>query len=225
MAGFTSIKDAIYFSILVSGTNFLMTGIALFLIDKIGRRRILLYTIVGTAVGLAILGVGFVFVTGFTTKQNTCFDYRGNCGACIIDDRCGFSMDSDSCVLKNQSNSGSLYLSCPSINTGGSWFTLVSLVIFVTSYALGLGHVPWTVQSELFPLSVRGRAVGLATATNWLANLGVAVSFLPLTEVITISGTFWIYAIFMVIGWIFVYTAVPETAGKSLEEIQELFLR
>ncbi|CAG8742573.1 11458_t:CDS:2, partial [Acaulospora morrowiae] len=184
---------------------------------KVGRRRILLYTIVGTAVGLAILGVGFVFVTGFTTKQNTCFDYGGNCGACIIDDRCGFSMASDSCVFKNQSNLKSLYSSCPSMNTGGSWFTLISLVIFVTSYALGLGHVPWTVQSELFSLSVRGRAVGLAT--------GVAVSFLPLTEAITISGTFWIYAIFMVVGWIFVYTAVPETTGKSLEEIQELFLR
>ncbi|CAG8450701.1 15539_t:CDS:10 [Dentiscutata erythropus] len=207
MAGFTEIRDAIVFSILVSATNFAMTVVALYIIDRVGRRRILLSTLIGTVIGLTLLGIGFVFVTGLTTKQNTCTDYGTRCGACLIDDRCGFSKLNDFCVDKSSVPSDQLYSACPS-----------------ATYALGIGHAPWTIQSEIFPLNVRGRANGIATATNWCVNLVVAITFLPLTELITISGTFWMYGVFMIIGWLFVYLMVPETAGKSLEEIQELFL-
>ncbi|CAJ0905367.1 9078_t:CDS:2, partial [Entrophospora sp. SA101] len=90
-------------------------------------------------------------------------------------------------------------------------------------YALGLGHAPWLMQSELFPLNIRGRASGVATATNWFMNSCVVIAFLPLTETITISGTFWLYALLMTFGWFFVYFMVPETSGRSLEEITEDF--
>ncbi|CAG8485833.1 6501_t:CDS:10 [Scutellospora calospora] len=159
---------------------------------------------------------------GAIVKQNTCADYGKRCGACLIDDRCGFSK-LGVCVEKTSSND-QLYDSCPSTSIGGNWFTLSSLVIFVASYALGIGHAPWTIQSEIFSLNVRGRANGIATATNWCVNLIVAVTFLPLTELITVSGTFWMYGVFMIIGWLFVYFMVPETSGKSLEETRELFL-
>ncbi|CAG8570120.1 28863_t:CDS:10 [Racocetra persica] len=223
MAGFTDIRDAIIFSILVSATNFAMTVVALYLIDRVGRRRILLYTLFGTVVGLVLLGIGFIFVTGLVPKQDTCADYGTRCGACLIDDRCGFSKLKDVCVDKTLS-SDQLYDSCPSTSIRGNWFTLSSLVVFVAAYALGIGHAPWTIQSEIFPLNVRGRANGIATATNWCVNLVVAITFLPLTELITVSATFWMYGVFMIFGWLFVYLMVPETTGKSLEEIQELFL-
>ncbi|CAG8625534.1 21794_t:CDS:10 [Cetraspora pellucida] len=216
--------NAIVFSILVSATNFGMTVVALYLIDRIGRRRILLVTLFGTVIGLALLGIGFIFVTGLVPKQDSCAGYGTNCGACLIDDRCGFSKLKDGCVDRTLFSDDQLYDSCPSSSIGGNWFTLSSLVVFVAAYALGIGHAPWTIQSEIFPLNVRGRANGIATATNWCVNLVVAVTFLPLTELITISGAFWMYGIFMIIGWLFVYFMVPETAGKSLEEIQELFL-
>ncbi|RIB15425.1 general substrate transporter [Gigaspora rosea] len=224
MAGFTNIRDAIVFSILVSATNFAMTVVALYLIDRVGRRRILLTTLIGTVIGLTLLGIGFVFVTGLTPNQNTCVDYGTRCGACLIDDRCGFSKLNGVCADISSIPLDQLYNACPSASLKGNWFTLSSLVVFVAAYALGIGHAPWTIQSEIFPLNVRGRANGIATATNWCANLVVAVTFLPLTELITASGTFWMYSIFMILGWLFVYFMVPETAGKSLEEIQELFL-
>lgn len=58
---------------------------------------------------------------------------------------------------------------------------LISIMIFVASYALGLGNVPW-MQSELFPLNVRSLGSGLATATNWLANFIIGLTFLPLVS-------------------------------------------
>ncbi|CAG8720830.1 16437_t:CDS:2, partial [Racocetra fulgida] len=64
-------------------------------------------------------------------KQDTCADYGTRCGACLIDDRCGFSKLKDVCVDKTSLSSDQLYGSCPSTSIGGNWFTLSSLVVFV----------------------------------------------------------------------------------------------
>ncbi|GBB89120.1 hypothetical protein RclHR1_01580021 [Rhizophagus clarus] len=246
MAGFVNIKDAIIFSLVVSLTNFLMTGVALYIIDGVGRRKILIYTVFATILGLFLLGLGFYFTTGFTPKQLNCIDYGNKCGACLLDDRCGFSKrDGGTCLPRNtkstaasigkvnffspinenkqENDDDGFYKNCPSLKPIYTWFTLVSLVIYVMAYALGLGHAPWLIQSEIFPLNVRGRATGIGTATNWLFNLVISVSFLPLTELITTTGTFWLYAIFMIFSWVFIYFMVPETSGISLEEIKGLF--
>ncbi|CAB4387131.1 unnamed protein product [Rhizophagus irregularis] len=249
MAGFVNIRDAIVFSLVVSLTNFLMTGVALYIIDGVGRRKILIYTVIATILGLLLLGLGFYFTTGFTPKQPNCIDYGDKCGACLLDDRCGFSKrDGGTCLPRNTKNTATsigkinffsplngnkqendnstdeeFYENCPSLKPIYTWFTLVSLIIYVMAYALGLGHAPWLIQSEIFPLNVRGRASGIGTATNWSFNLLITVSFLPLTEIITTTGTFWLYAIFMIFSWFFIYFMVPETAGLSLEEIQGLF--
>lgn len=64
---------------------------------------------------------------------------------------------------------------------GAAIVILVSIMTYVAAYALGLGNVPW-MQSELFPLNVRSLGSGLATATNWLANFIVGLTFLPLVR-------------------------------------------
>nr|CAG8524735.1 8231_t:CDS:10 [Entrophospora candida] len=213
MAGFAIIKEAIVFSILVSITNFVATVVALYVIDRVGRRTILLYTIIATVIGLFLLGIGFVSIVGLVPKQDTCTDYGTRCAACVIDDRCGFSKHLGGiCSPKNDHEE--FYDSCPDGSLAGSLFTLFTLMLFISGYALGLGHAPWLMQSELFPLNIRGRASGVATV----------IAFLPLTETITISGTFWLYALLMTFGWFFVYFMVPETSGRSLEEITEDFL-
>ncbi|KAG9292077.1 hypothetical protein G9A89_017977 [Geosiphon pyriformis] len=237
MAGFATVKSATIFSVLVALTNFLMTAVALYVIDKIGRRRILLVTIIGMVIGLLLLGTGFIFVTGFVPKQDSCSEYGTRCGSCLQDDRCAFTIPEKICLPKPDNgdeykimnislstySSTDYYNSCPDVNYRGTYLTLMSLVFYVAAYALGLGHAPWLIQSELFPLNVRGRANGIATATNWIFNLAVSVSFLPLTEAITATGTFWLYAGIMILGWIFVFRWVPETKGKSLEEVKEVF--
>ncbi|KAK7608097.1 general substrate transporter [Phyllosticta citricarpa] len=103
---------------------------------------------------------------------------------------------------------------------GGMWaiIILISMVIYVAGYAVGLGNVPWQ-QSELFPLSVRSLGSALATATNWGTNFVVGLTFLPLMDGLSPAGTFALYAAVCVAAWATVHRIYPETAGMSLEEV------
>lgn len=99
--------------------------------------------------------------------------------------------------------------------------TLIALVVFIVSFAFSLGPVVWTVINEVFPGRVRGRAVAVATAVNWGAAFLVSQFFLTLINAIGTSATFWLFAFFCLAGWIWVYRTVPETKGRSLEEIEK----
>ena len=103
--------------------------------------------------------------------------------------------------------------------------TVVALVAFITSFAFSLGPVVWTVINEVFPARVRGRGVALATAINWGSAYLVSQFFLSLVQAIGSSATFWLFALFCVIGWVWVYRTVPETKRQSLEQIQEIWGR
>ncbi|KAF9977469.1 myo-inositol transporter [Modicella reniformis] len=229
MAGFPNAKSATLFSLLIAGTNMIMTMVAIKIIDRVGRRKILLVTIVGMIIGLIILGVAFIRIMGFTVRQGECVQYGSNCAACLTDDRCYFQDLSNTCQDMGWNGTGKrpIYTGvCPNRSGGikaGSWVALASLVFYVASYGLGLGNAPWLIQSELFPLDIRGKATGMATACNFTGNLVISLTFLTLTQRITATGTFWLYAGILVIAWFFVYFLVPETAGMNLEAIQELF--
>ncbi len=113
---------------------------------------------------------------------------------------------------------------CAFLSKGGAAgaVTLVGLVIFIISFAFSLGPVVWTVINEVFPSRVRGRAVAVATAVNWGAAFVVSQFFLTLVEAIGRPATFWLFTFFCVTGWVWVWRRVPETNGRTLEEI-ELF--
>jgi sugar porter (SP) family MFS transporter len=98
--------------------------------------------------------------------------------------------------------------------------TVIALVVFITSFAFSLGPVVWTVINEVFPAHIRSRGVALATAVNWGSAYLVSQFFLSLVELIGNSQTFWLFGFFCLVGWIWVYKAVPETKGESLEQIQ-----
>ena len=101
--------------------------------------------------------------------------------------------------------------------------TLAALVVFIACFAFSLGPVVWTVINEIFPGHIRGRAVAVATAVNWASAFIVSQVFLSLVNVLGNSITFWLFGLFCVIGWIWVFYAVPETKGRSLEQIQQLW--
>ena len=101
--------------------------------------------------------------------------------------------------------------------------TLVALVVFIVSFAFSLGPVVWTVINEIFPGRVRGRAVAVATAVNWGAAFVVSEFFLTLVEAIGEAGTFWLFAFFCAAGGAWVWKRVPETNGRSLEQIEALW--
>jgi SP family galactose:H+ symporter-like MFS transporter len=98
--------------------------------------------------------------------------------------------------------------------------TVVALIVFITSFAFSLGPVTWTVINEVFPARIRGRGVALATAINWGSAYLVSQFFLSLVEAIGSSMTFFLFALFCVLGWLWVYRSVPETKQQTLEQIQ-----
>ncbi|KAI9494798.1 general substrate transporter [Zychaea mexicana] len=224
MAGFSNHADSTSVAIIVALTNMVFTAVAIKLIDRIGRRRMLISTMFTMILGLVALGGSFAALQGITPKQNSCDLYGDVCARCILDDRCGWSTETNSCtslVLGNTAYESE----CPADKTdrGTSIILLFALFVYVGSYALGLGYAPWLIQSELFNMRARSRANGVSTSVNWFCNLLVAISFLSLTNALSAAGAFWFYAVLSVIFWALIIRYVPETAGKSLEETEQLF--
>jgi sugar porter (SP) family MFS transporter len=101
--------------------------------------------------------------------------------------------------------------------------TIVCLVVFIASFAFSLGPIVWTVISEIYPNRVRGRAIAFATAVNWGSAFLVSQFFLTLVDKIGAAATFWAFAGTSVLAFAWIWRAVPETKGRSLEEIQEIW--
>lgn len=99
------------------------------------------------------------------------------------------------------------------------WLDIVSLVMYVGSFAIGPRPVFWVLISEIYPQKIRGKAMGLSSLTNRLSNFVVTLTFLTLTGWIGRSGTFFLYATFAVITWLVFFYLIPETKGRSLEDI------
>ena len=107
--------------------------------------------------------------------------------------------------------------------SGAGIVTLLALVGFIICFAFSMGPVVWTVINEVFPGHIRGRAVAVATAVNWGSAFLVSQSFLTLIGAMGNSLTFWLFALFCGVAWIWIYYRVPETKGQSLEQIQQLW--
>jgi SP family galactose:H+ symporter-like MFS transporter len=168
-AGFKSASSAILATMGVGIVNVLMTAVAIGLIDRVGRRPLLLTGLIGMAIGLGLLGFAF--------------------------------------MLPGQQSILGL------IAAG-------SLMLYVASFAIGLGPVFWLLISEIYPLKIRGLAMSVATEANWGSNLIIALTFLTLIQLLGETGTFWLYGLVSILAWLFAYFLVPETKGRSLEEIE-----
>lgn len=103
------------------------------------------------------------------------------------------------------------------------YLTLVFMIFFTLSYALGLGIVPWLVQSEIFSGQVRGIGAGMATATNWSTNLLISSTFLHLVKLIHPQGCFGLFSVLSALSCAFTYWQLPETAGVSLSDVSNAF--
>ncbi len=166
-AGLSGASVAILATAGVGVVNVLFTLVSMWLIDRAGRRVLLLWSLGGMALTLGTLAAGFAF------------------GASSL-----------------------------------AWLTIISLAAYVAFFAVGLGPVFWLLIAEIFPLGVRGQAMGLASIANWSFNLLVTLTFLDLINLFGSVGTFLIYAVLTVFGFVFTARLVPETKGRSLEEIE-----
>ena len=104
-----------------------------------------------------------------------------------------------------------------------AWIATLSVAAYVGFFAIGLGPVFWLLISEIFPLAVRGRAMGVATVANWGSNLIVSQVFLMLVTGLGASATFGLFAVMSVGALLFTVALVPETRGRTLEEIEANF--
>ncbi|MBL8905601.1 MAG: sugar porter family MFS transporter [Rhizobiales bacterium] len=152
----------------IGAVNVLATFIAIALIDKLGRRPLLLTGLVGMGVSLGMVGIA-------------------------------------------------MHADMPGM------VTLVALVVFIISFAFSLGPVVWTVINEIFPGAIRGRAVAVATAVNWASAFLVSQFFLSLVGLIGEAITFWLFSFFCAVAFVWIYARVPETKGRSLEDIEQLW--
>jgi SP family xylose:H+ symportor-like MFS transporter len=106
---------------------------------------------------------------------------------------------------------------------------LIAVVVYIAGFALSWGPVCWVLLAEMFPNSIKGKGLGLAVAAQWLANLVVSASFKVLDGNSALNAMFnhgfayWIYGGMSVLAALFVIRYVPETKGRSLEAIQDLW--
>lgn len=102
---------------------------------------------------------------------------------------------------------------------------LTAMLVCVASFAIGLGPGVWVLMSEIFPTRIRGRAMGIATVSLWIACVALTLTFLSLARALGPSGAFALYGGICVFTVWFVYRLTPETKGKTLEEIETLWRR
>ncbi len=100
------------------------------------------------------------------------------------------------------------------------YFVVVCLMLFIAFDQGSIGPLVWLLLSEIFPQKIRGFGMGISTFFLWFANFLVGYFFPILLDVFGLSTTFLIFAGFNVISWIFAYSSVPETLGKTLEQIE-----
>jgi sugar porter (SP) family MFS transporter len=100
------------------------------------------------------------------------------------------------------------------------WLTLWSLFSFVAFYAASIGCIFWIVIAEIYPLNIRGLAMGIASGANWACNLLMSLTFLTLLSAIGPSNTFLCYGMISLLSFFFCYRYLPETGQYSLEELE-----
>ena len=97
---------------------------------------------------------------------------------------------------------------------------LILVLMAIGAYAMSLAPVVWVVLSEIFPNRLRGAAMSVAVSSLWIACFVLTYTFPVLNRHWGAAGTFWVYAGVCLLGWLFIYLKLPETKGKSLEEIE-----
>jgi sugar porter (SP) family MFS transporter len=102
---------------------------------------------------------------------------------------------------------------------------VLGLMVYIASFAASLGLGIWLLNSEVYPLKVRGKGSSAGSLTHWVLDLIIASSVLTLINTITATGMFWLYGFFGIIGILFVYRMVPETKDRTLEEVDAELMR
>jgi MFS transporter, SP family, galactose:H+ symporter len=172
MAGFQSTASALVATLGIGIINVFATALSVRLLDKLGRRSLLLVGLSGMALSLGALALALLTTSAFIDK-----------------------------------------------------ISVISLMAYVAFFAVGIGPVTWVILSEIYPLRIRGKAMSIAIFVNWVCNYLVSLTFPDMAELLGGGGVFLIYACISALSVWFIYRFIPETKGKSLEEIEGLLVK
>ena len=161
-----AVSDVLMNIVVTGVTNVVFTLVAVYTVDRWGRRALMIAGAAALAVIYAILGTAYYFeVSG--------------------------------------------------------WAMLLLVVLAIAAYAMSLAPIVWVVLSEIFPARLRGAMMALSTFCLWAASFMLTYTFPLLNESLEASGTFWVYGAICLAGYLFIRVRLPETRGKSLEEIEK----
>ncbi len=170
-AGVVGNSNSILPSIIIGIVNVLACVVSIFLLDRIGRRKLYMTGMIGMILSLAMTSICFLF--------------------------------------KNELGSSLVYLS------------VLSIVCYIIFINISLSPLGWLLISEIFPINVRGVGMSIGSLSHWGFNAIVAFIFLTMINAVGIGGVFLFYAVICIIGLIWGYYYIPETKGKTLEQIEE----
>jgi len=218
-------------AILVGLTNLVFTVVAILFIDKLGRKALLGIGLAGIAIFMFLLAAGFNSASYSLSGETIEALSEG------IDKQALYSIQDDvfdsDVKFKDKLNEilgPSTVKEYESELIAGAidnnpWLILIGILGFVASFAVSIGPVMWVLFSELFPNFIRGLAISFVGFVNSLVSFSVQLVFPWELATLGTAGTFLIYGIFGAIGLIFVLIMVPETKGKSLEELEKILVK
>ncbi|KAF5954801.1 hypothetical protein HYC85_007657 [Camellia sinensis] len=175
-AGITSKSDKLLATVGVGFTKTIFILVATFLLDRVGRRPLLLSSVGGMILSLAGLAVSLTIIDHSEKKV--------------------------------------------------SWavaLAITTVLSFVGTFSIGMGPIAWVYSSEIFPLRLRAQGTSIGTAMNRLISGTISMTFISLYKAISIGGAFFLFMGVAIVSWVFFYTLLPETQGRTLEEMQVLF--
>lgn len=218
-------------AVLVGVVNLVFTVAAMLMIDRVGRRPLLGIGLTGIVVCMLTLAWGF---GGATYRlDNAAIDaLPAAIDRAELTTLAGQAFDSDTAFRRAltdaigsdayQQHQSALISGAIDVNPR---LILAAILGFVASFAISLGPVMWVLFSELFPNKLRGLAISVAGLVNSAVSFGVQLVFPWELETLGNATTFLIYGVFALIGLVFVMRILPETKGRSLEDLEAMLVR
>ncbi len=222
-----SFTQAIYVGLI----NLFFTLVAIALIDKLGRKPLLVFGVTGIATTMFLLSYAFMNAT-YTLDESALSSLPAEINTTRLIPMSGQTFDNDlafkSALRQHLGEESATIYESQLIAAGANMNAMLILFCilgFVASFAVSIGPVMWVLFSELFPNWIRGLAISFVGLINSAVSFGVQLVFPWELENLGSSLTFLIYGIFAALGVIFILFVVPETKGKSLEEIEATLVK
>jgi len=233
-------KDvALMQAVIIGLVNLVFTIVAMYAIDKLGRKPLLIIGLTGIVVAYVMSATAFYNAEYKITPDKLdkivlALENNKMEPARVAQVKAGLSNMTDKAFNREmtffktvQENVGSEYSAVKDVVLQNSihmnaFLVLIGILLFIASFAISLGPVTWALLSEIFPNRIRGLAISVAGTCNALVST-IVITIFPIELASIGTGTsFMIFAVLCALGLVFVLKYVPETKGKSLEEIQDL---